>query len=481
MPRILYPLSLDLHGRPVLVAGGGPVAARKLAELLRCGADITVVASVAGPAVERLASAITLVRRPFRPGDEAGRILVFACTDDPAVNREIAALCAARNIPCNVSDTAAEGTFHVPGVLRKGAVTVTVSTGGSVPGLTRYLKRILSEAIGDEVADLAALVGRFRAGLRTAPGPVGEKSREILEGLPYRKLLDLLREKGPAAAEAHLARLVELAGAQASGPDSAAAGTDAASGTAPASGSVMPGQVTLVGAGPGNPKLLTLAAAEAIRTAEVIVHDRLIPEETLNLAGPDCLLIPAGKRGHSGGHGGQAESMRQEDIEARLVEHALAGRRVVRLKGGDPFVFGRGYEEILALEAHGIPWSLVPGISSVTAGPAWAGIPLTHRGVARSFAVMSGMAYSATNTAVPKADTILLLMGLQRLAEIVPAFLAQGWSPGTPVAAIQDATLPDQRVCLATLATIADETARRGFDSPTLLVIGEVVRLAKRP
>jgi uroporphyrin-III C-methyltransferase/precorrin-2 dehydrogenase/sirohydrochlorin ferrochelatase len=468
MSRILYPLSLDLHGRPVLVAGGGPVAGRKLAELLRCGADITVVTPEAGPAVERLATAVELVRRPFRPGDEQGRILVFACTDDPGVNREIAALCAGKNIPCNVADAAAEGTFHVPGVLRKGAVTVTVSTGGSVPGLTRYLKRILSEAIGDEVADLAALVGRYRASLRAAPGPARTRSREILEGLPYRKLLDLLREKGSAAAEDHLAHLVQNA---VSVPDADAAAD------AVAASSAVPGQVTLVGAGPGNPKLLTLAAVEAIRAADVIVHDRLIPEETLNLAGPDCLLIPAGKRGHAG----HAESMRQEDIEARLVEHALAGRRVVRLKGGDPLVFGRGYEEILALEARGIPWSLVPGISSVTAGPAWAGIPLTHRGVARSFAVMSGMAYSATNTVVPKADTLLLLMGLQRLAEIVPAFLSQGWSPETPVAAIQDATLPDQRVCLATLATIAAETARRGFDSPTLLVIGEVVRLAKRP
>lgn len=172
--------------------------------------------------------------------------------------------------------------------------------------------------------------------------------------------------------------------------------------------------------------------------------------------------------------------MRQEDIEARLVEHALKGRRVVRLKGGDPLVFGRGYEEILALEARGIPWALIPGISSVTAGPAWAGIPLTHRGVARSFAVMSGMAYSETNTVVPKADTLILLMGLQRLGEIVPAMVAQGWSADTPVAAIQDATLPDQRVCVSTLSGIAEETAKRGFDSPTLLVIGDVVALARK-
>lgn len=484
MSRNLYPLSLDLESRPVLVVGGGPVAARKLTELLRSGASITLIAPQADPAVERLASALTMLRRPFQAGDEKGHYLVFACTDDPAVNGEIARLCGQGNILCNVADDSEAGSFHVPGVIRKGAVTLTVSTGGAVPGLTRYLKRILSEAIGDEVADLAALLRGFRISVRTRSpgGPGREKAREILESLPYRKLLETLRAEGPAAVEAYLAaRLAEDAsGTTLKGPSRASQNPDSTwtghgSPTAQSARETTPGMVSLVGAGPGNPKLLTLAAVEAIRAAEVIIHDRLIPEETLNLAGRDCLLIPAGKRGHAG----NTESARQEDIEAHLVEHALKGRRVVRLKGGDPLVFGRGHEEILALEAHDIPWNLIPGLSSVTAGPAWAGIPLTHRGVARSFAVMSGMAYSETNTVVPKADTLVLLMGLQRLDEIVPAFLAQGWSADTPVAAIQDATMPDQRIAVSTLAGIAAETAKRGFDSPTLLVIGHVVALRR--
>lgn len=461
MSRLLYPLSLDLRGRPVLMVGGGPVAARKMTELLRAQAAITVVAPSLHASVERLVPAVAWIPRAFEAGDERGRALVFACTDDPAVNREVAGLCAAALIPCNVADQAGAGTFHVPGVIRKGDVTLTVSTGGLVPGLTRYLKRVLSEAVGDEVADLADVVGRFRAGLRKA-GAAGaggrEEVRSRLEALPYRRLLDMLRSEGPSRVEAWLE--THLAG------DPGAPDAEAAEGGPR-------GRVTLVGAGPGNPKLLTLAAVEAIRTADVILHDRLIPEETLNLAGKECLLISAGKRGHAGA----GESMRQEDINAHLSGHASKGRHVVRLKGGDPLVFGRGYEEILHLEALGIPWSLVPGLSSVTAAPAWAGIPLTHRGVARSFAVMSGMAYSATNTVIPKADTLVLLMGLQRLEEIVPAFLAQGWREATPVAAIQDATLPDQRICRSTLAGIAEATARRGFDSPTLLVIGEVAAL----
>lgn len=470
MTRTLYPLSVDLRGKPVLVAGGGPVAARKLTELIRCGADITVVAPEPCPAVERLESALRLLRRPFQDGDELGRYLVFACTDDAAVNRGIAAKCLKANILCNAADSSEAGSFHVPGVIRQGDVTVTVSTGGAAPGLTRHLKCRLSESLGEETAHLASFLGRFRTELRS--GPHADRAAAILEGLPYRKLLDAMRTQGAHAVQA----LLDQAKA---GPAIISADSRTTSGAVPSSSSgmsangkpVKPQTVSLVGAGPGHPGLLTMLAAETLRHAEVIIHDRLIPEETLHLAPADCLLIPAGKRGHF-------ESSRQEDIEAKLVELALQGKRVVRLKGGDPFVYGRGWEEVLALEAHGIPWTVIPGVSSTIAGPAWAGIPLTHRGVARSFAVMSGMTYARTNTEIPKADTIVLVMGLHRLAEIVPAFIAQGWSPETPVAAIQNATLPDQRVCRSTLSGIIGETTRLGFDSPTLLVIGQVVALA---
>ena len=266
----------------------------------------------------------------------------------------------------------------------------------------------------------------------------GDRAAEILEDLPYRKLLEDLKAKGSSNVERELDAIL----AQAKTDSAAYASRNPASiesgiSTSPShplspdaspesgpSGSLHP--VALVGAGPGHPGLLTVLAAETLRRAEVIIHDRLIPEETLHLAPPECRLIPVGKRGHTG----QSESARQEDIEAQLVEQARLGKRVVRLKGGDPFVYGRGWEEVLALEAAGIPWSIVPGVSSTTGGPTWAGIPLTHRGVARSYAVMSGMAYSQTNTEVPKADTIVLVMGLHRLAEIVPTFLAQGWSAG---------------------------------------------------
>jgi uroporphyrin-III C-methyltransferase/precorrin-2 dehydrogenase/sirohydrochlorin ferrochelatase len=468
MTRTLYPLSVDLHGKPVLVAGGGPVAARKLTELIGCGAEITVVAPDPCEAVQRLEPGLRLLRRPFQAGDELNRYLVFACTNNAAANREIASLCRRANILCNVADDSEAGTFHVPGVIRRGDVTVTVSTGGAAPGLTRHLKRSLSASLGEETAQLAGLLGRFRTTLRS--GPHASRAVAILEALPYRKLLEDMRTSGSDAVAAHLEAVERSLADAPAPPDAKASGTPSARAAAPAETPKVQ-TVFLVGAGPGHPGLLTVLAADTLRRAEVIIHDRLIPEETLHLAPADCVLIPAGKRGHF-------ESARQDAIEAQLVESALQGKRVVRLKGGDPFVFGRGWEEVLALEAHGIPWTVVPGVSSTTAGPAWAGIPLTHRGVARSYAIMSGMTHSDTNTEIPHADTIVLVMGLHRLAEIIPAFLAQGWAAETPVAAIQSATMPDQRVCRSTLSGIREETARLGFDSPTLLVIGKVVDLA---
>lgn len=474
MSRTLYPLSVDLNGKAVLVVGAGTIAARKLTELIRCSADITVIAQSPTPAIDRLGSVIRLLRRNFEKGDELGRYLVFACTNEPEVNQQIATLCHKANILCNVVDASEKGSFHVPGVIRQGEVTVTVSTGGSVPGLTRYLKTVLSDTLGEQTAQLASILGRFRHDLRN--GPLADRAQSILETLPYRKLLEDLKQGHANFVDAYLAQLYSTHNHADSVFKKGVTGnlmSALSKSVIGRSETVTVQTVTLVGAGPGHPGLLTLLAAEALRKAEVIIHDRLIPTETLGLASKDCLLIAAGKRGHF-------ESVRQEEIQSKLVEMALQGKRVVRLKGGDPFVFGRGWEEVLALEAHGIPWTVIPGVSSTTAAPTWAGIPLTHRGLARSYAVMSGMAYSETNTEVPHADTIVLVMGLHRLAEIVLAFVAQGWAPTTPVAAIQSGTQLDQRVCYSTLAEINQESVKQGFDSPTLLIIGKVVGLAQR-
>ncbi len=503
MQRNLYPLSVDLNQKKVLVIGGGEVAARKLTELIYTGAKVTVIAPEMNPAILRLEKAITLITREYQEGDIAGYYLVFACTDNSSVNAQVAAICDHNHTLCNVANNGALGSFHVPGVIRHGDITVTVSTGGLAPGLTRHLKRKLAEFLGPELGELAQVLGRFRQGLKHkfsegSLGSMSDQAGSFLQNLPYRKLLDDVKNKGAVSVEKYLQDLLksEIENAENKVGEMAERDAGEASATVIETHKLNSENrkntvqtVTLVGAGPGHAGLLTLIGAEALKKADVIVHDRLIPEETLQLAPVDCLLIPAGKRGHF-------ESMRQETINAKLVQYALAGKNVVRLKGGDPFIFGRGWEEVLALEAEGIPWKVIPGISSTHAGPAWAGIPLTHRGVARSYAVMSGMAYapnkftgdineagqaSETNTEIPKADTIVLLMGLQRLHEIVAAFLAQGWYAKTPVAAIQNATQANERICISTLENIEKETVQGGFDSPTLLVIGKVVDLHLLP
>lgn len=462
-PRF-YPLEIDLRDQPVLMVGGGSVAARKLPELLACGARVTLVAPAVAEATRRLVPGLTWHARAFEDNDVAGHMLVFACTDAEAVNAAVAEACRARGIPCNRADRAKEGTFIVPGVIRRGGVTVSVSTSGQVPALTRHLKRTLSGVLGEEWGELAEILAvvRERRGFK-GPG----------DTWPFEALAAQVRDHGPEAAR----RMADEVDAGNRAATSGPAPANDAGGTHP---TPVRGQVAsplhpvlLVGAGPGDPSLLTLGAAEALKNADVVLYDRLASQAVLEMVPPTCVRVPVEKRGHF-------ESLRQDRINALLIEHARTGKRVVRLKGGDPFVFGRGYEEALALEAEGLPWRVLPGISSSIAVPALAGIPLTHRGTARSFAVASGVAGHDVNQDFPKADTLVLLMSLFRLEEIVPILLAKGYAPETPAAAIQDGSLPEQRVLRATLATLREETAKAGFDSPTLVVIGDVVRLNEK-
>jgi uroporphyrin-III C-methyltransferase/precorrin-2 dehydrogenase/sirohydrochlorin ferrochelatase len=442
-----YPLEIDLRDQPVLMVGGGSVAARKLPELLACGARVTVVSPELSEATRRLVPGLEWLQRAFDADDVIGHKLVFACTDNPAVNEAIAEACRTLDLPCNRADRAKDGTFIVPGVLRRGAVTVSVSTSGQVPALTRHLKRRLSSMLGEEWGGLAEILTSMRD--RSPSLSRGESP----DALPYDALAATVRTDGVDAAMAMLdSTTIPPVGAQHAAP-------------------VHP--VLLVGAGPGDPSLLTLGAAEALRNAEVVLYDRLASQAVLEMVSPECERVPVEKRGHF-------ESLRQEHINEQLVGHARAGKRVVRLKGGDPFVFGRGYEEALALEAAGIPWRVLPGVTSSVAVPALAGIPLTHRGTARSFAVASGVAGHDVNQDFPKADTLVLLMALYRLEEIVPRLIAAGYAPETPAAAIQDGSLHEQRVLRATLATLREVTAKAGFDSPALIVVGDVVALNAR-
>jgi len=239
------------------------------------------------------------------------------------------------------------------------------------------------------------------------------------------------------------------------------------------------GKVFLVGAGPGDPDLLTLKGKRCLEAADVILCDQLVNGELLEFAHADAELIYVGKR--AGKH-----CVEQRDIEALLIQKAREGKNVVRLKGGDPFVFGRGGEEAQALSAAGIPYEIVPGVSSAIAAPAYAGIPVTHRSCASSLAIVTG--HKASNGCgevkwrdlARSVDTIVILMGLQNIREIMRQLLKGGCEPGRPVALIQSGTRPSQRTLVATVATIADLVEAAGFKSPTLIVVGEVVNIRRR-
>jgi uroporphyrin-III C-methyltransferase len=236
------------------------------------------------------------------------------------------------------------------------------------------------------------------------------------------------------------------------------------------------GIVYLVGAGPGDPELMTVRGLACLRRAEVVVHDRLVSREVLAEAPPAAERIDVGKEpGH--------HRARQEEIHGLLIHHARAGRVVVRLKGGDPFVFGRGAEEALACAAAGVAWEVVPGISSALAVPAQAGIPVTHREVSGSFAVVTGHCVCGDRVdweALARVDTLLVLMGLARLPEIAARLIAHGRAPETPAAVISQGTLPDERTVVALLGRLAAAVDRAGLASPAVIVVGEVVRLRER-
>jgi uroporphyrin-III C-methyltransferase / precorrin-2 dehydrogenase / sirohydrochlorin ferrochelatase len=453
-----FPAFFDLNGQTVLIVGGGEVALRKISLLERTGASIIVVAPKIAPQIRARAAAgrLTLVVREFAPEDLNGARLVIVATSRRAVNRWIAKLSEARNIPVNVVDDREASRFIVPAIIDRDPVMVAISTGGTSPVLARRLRERLEALIPKRIGELAAWLRLLRT-----------NSRRHLRNTDERRRFFEAVVDGPAAR-----RFIE---GDSQGALRIAQQLLATSSTAPPAG----GEVTLVGAGPGDPELLTLKALRALQDADVILHDRLVPAAILDLARRDAARICVGK---AAGNIGST----QEEINALLIEQANQGRRVVRLKGGDPFIFGRGGEELQALAAAHINFSVIPGITAATGCAAYAGIPLTHRDHAHSVTFVTGHAQDGGKEPAPEPDwralaqprtTAVFYMGLARLDHIVARLLEHGAAPTCPAGIIAQGTTPDQRVITATLATIASASAAANLESPALLVVGEVVAL----
>ena len=449
-----FPVFFDLNGQKVLIVGGGEVALRKVSLLERAGAKITLVAPQIVPELMQRAAngSLKLAIREFIPSDLDDARLVIVATSRRAVNRWIAKLSDVRSIPVNVVDDREASRFIVPAIIDRDPVLVAVSTGGASPVLARRLRERLEAFAPKRLGDLAVWLRDLR-----------KISRRRLRGTAERRRYFEAIVDGPAARRF-------IAGDQ-RGASRIAQQLLAASSAAPRAA----GEVTLVGAGPGDPELLTLKALRALQDADVILHDRLVSPEILDFARRDAELICVGKT--AGGLGTP-----QAWINDSLIEHARQGRRVVRLKGGDPFVFGRGGEELEALARAQINFSVVPGITAATGCAAYAGIPLTHRDCAHSVSFVAGQADQDGKEpdwralAMPGA-TAVFYMGLARLDHIVEKLIEHGAAPLRPAALIAQGTTANQRVIAATLAGIGGMSSAANLESPALLVVGDVVAL----
>ena len=442
MPRVLFPSFLDLVGRRVLVVGGGTVAASKLPRLLQAGAHVVVVAPRVVPAIKR--EPVEIVLRRFEPADLDGAwFAVSAAT--PKINAQVAREGNARGIFVNAVDDPRHATAFAGSTFRRGPVTVSLSTGGQAPALARVLREALERLIGRDAHDWAALAGRLREDWRREQLPM-EKRRDAL----LAALVDLHRE------------------ATRSQPDAVAA--TAADPRARRAITRATGLVSLVGAGPGDPELLTRRAARRLAEADLVLYDALVAPAAVSLA-RHAQQIFVGRR-----HG--SATMGQEAIIRTMVRAARRGRRVVRLKGGDPFVFGRGGEEALALKAAGVPFEIVPGVSAAFAAPAAASIPVTHRGMSGAVLVTTGHDVDRLSRLVgsiePGSITLVVLMGADHRDEIADAVMSAGWQPSTPAAIVRDASLPEQTVWAGSLETLGSAP---DANSPGTIVIGSVVAL----
>ena len=449
----LYPLFADLSGRPVLVVGGGVVGERKAAALLEAGARVTVGAPRLSPILQGWADQGRIVWRAgtFEEAWLDDAWLVIAATDDPVLHMRIAALAEARRLFVNVVDDAARSSFHVPAVIDRAPVTIAISSGGHAPMLARLLRERLEVLIDPVIGPLASLLADMRSRIRARLPDLAAR-RRFYDQLFNGPVLGLLRRQQLALAETAAKRLLDSATAS------------------PA------GSVVLLGAGPGDPGLLTLRGLRALNEADVILHDRLVSAEVLALARRDAERIEVAKQ--AGNH-----HTTQAQIHALMLEHARAGRRVVRLKGGDPFVFGRGGEELEFLQGHGIAYEVVPGITAALACAAYAGIPLTHREHAQSVRLVTAHCQGSIDTLdwqalAQERQTLAVYMGTSELPTLQQRLIAHGRAGTTPFAIIENGSRPEQRVITGTLSTLVERAAGYDVRSPALLVIGEVAALA---
>ena len=446
------PVTLVVEGRRCVVVGGGAVAARKVDLLRRAGGAVFVVAPRLADELRALVSEnrICHAARAFAPRDLAGAVLAVAATGDRAVNAAVAAAAGKRGIPVNVVDDPALCTFTMPAIVERGPVSVAVATGGASPTLARRLRAAIERALPHGIGALADFAAAHRRAVKAALPDVEARRRFWDEAFD-----------GPIAASVIAGRLDEA---------------EAALRAALAETKPRRGHVVLVGAGPGDPELLTLKALRLLERADAIVHDALVGEGILDGARRDAERIFVGKRKG-------AACLPQHEINALLVRLARAGKLVVRLKGGDPFLFGRGGEEREALRGAGIACEVVPGITAALGCAAAAGIPLTHREHAQACLFVTAHRRNGRfdldwRALARPRQTLCIYMGLSVVGELMARLIGAGLRRGTPAALVDNGTTRRQRLIAGTVADLARRAAEAGVGGPALLIVGDVAAAA---
>ena len=451
----IFPISLKLQQQPCLIVGGGHIAYRKAVLLHKAGAVIHVIA----PDID--ANLLQLVEESQGQYIQAlypAQIqlndyrLVIAATDDYAVNTQVFEDCEALKILVNSVDDPPHCRFMVPAIVDRSPLVISVASNGTSPVLSRQIRTQLETSIPHGMGKLAEFSGKWRAAVKAKISNPDER-RVFWEDLYASSLKEQVFHDNLVEAD----RLIEQALVEWKTPK---------------------GEVYLVGAGPGDPELLTLKALRLMQQADVVIYDRLVSPAIMELCRRDATKIYVGKARSN-------HAVPQEGINALLVEYASKGQRVCRLKGGDPFIFGRGGEEIQELFAAGVPFQVVPGITAASGCSAYAGIPLTHRDYAQSVRFLTGHLKEGSpelpwDELVYQNQTLVLYMGLVGLEKICEKLIEHGQRPDMPVALISKGTTPEQKVLVGTLADIASKVEENHIQAPTLTIIGDVVSLREQ-
>ena len=450
------PIFLDVKGQRALVVGGGTLAARKADLLARAGADLTVLTPELNDDLARMVAEFEISHKTgeLSADDVEGCIMVFGASADPAINLKVHELATAAGILVNISDTTDLCDFIMPAIVDRSPLLISISSGGATPLLTRILKARFETTIPAAYGRLAAFAGSYRDRVKGAITNMARRRRfwETMIAGPVAEHLFSGQEDEAAELMDKLLK------------DAAVEGDEVAE-----------GEVYLVGTGPGDPDLLTFRALRLMQQADVVLYDRLIGDGILNLVRRDADRIYVGKMKDD-------HSVPQEEISEMLIRLAQEGKRVLRLKGGDPFVFGRGGEEIASLADNGINFQVVPGVTAANGCATYAGIPLTHRDHAQGYIVVTGHEKDGElsldwESLIHPRQTVVIYMGLTSLATITDGFLSHGADPETPAAVIENGTRVGQRVITGTLQSLLGKATEAEIKSPALIIIGSVVTL----